>query len=90
MARVVLTKHLRRFFPALEDGEVEGATVRAVVEALDRRHPGLAGYLVDDAFRLRPHVHVFINDEMVKDRRGLGDAVLPTDRVHILQALSGG
>ena len=63
MAHVTFTRHLRRFFPALEDGEVPGATVRELVGELDRRHRGLASYLVDERGRLRRHVNVFIGDE---------------------------
>ena len=64
--------------------------MREVVAALDRRYPGLASYLVDETGRLRRHVNVFIGDEPVADRAALSDALAPTDRVFILQALSGG
>ncbi|MBP9202610.1 MAG: MoaD/ThiS family protein [Kofleriaceae bacterium] len=90
MPHVTFTRHLVRFFPTLTEGEVEGATVREVVAALDRRYPGLASYLVDETGRLRRHVNVFIGDEPVADRAALSDALAPTDRVFILQALSGG
>jgi sulfur-carrier protein len=90
MAHVSFTRHLQRFFPELTEGEVPGATVREVVDALERRHPGLAGYLTDDLGRLRPHVNVFVGDEPIRDRQGLRDPVAPDARVFILQALSGG
>lgn len=90
MAHVSFTRHLTRFFPALAEGEVPGATVREVIDALDQRHPGLASYLVDDAGRLRRHVNVFVGDEPICDRATLSDALAPDARVFILQALSGG
>jgi len=90
MAHVAFTRHLQRFFPDLAEGEVPGETVREVIDALERRHPGLASYLVDETGRLRRHVNVFVGDEPIRDRAGLADAVRPTDRVFILQALSGG
>ncbi len=90
MPRVVVTRHLHRFFPALADCDVPGATVREVVDELDRRHPGLASFLLDDAGRLRRHVNVFVGDEPIRDRKGLTDAVPPDGEVHVLQALSGG
>lgn len=90
MAHVSFTRHLRRFFPELAEGEVPGSTVRELVTALDARHPGLAGYLVDETGRLRRHVNVFIGEEPIGDRVGLSDPVPPGARVHILQALSGG
>lgn len=90
MPQVSFTRHLVRFFPTLAEGEVPGTTVREVIAELDRRHPGLAGYLVDELGRLRRHVNVFVGDEPIRDREGLSDPVRPDDRVSILQALSGG
>ena len=52
MAWVSFTRHLRRFFPTLEDCEVRGASVREVIDELERRHPGLAHYLIDETGRL--------------------------------------
>jgi hypothetical protein len=90
MAYVTFTRHLVRFFPALAEGEVPGATVRAVVDELERRFPGFASYVVDDTGRLRRHVNVFVGDEPIHDRERLSDALAPDAKVFILQALSGG
>lgn len=90
MPHVSFTSHLRRFFPDLTACEVPGATVREVVDELDRRHPGLASYLVDETGRLRRHVNVFVGTDPIRDRGTLADAVAPDDRISILQALSGG
>ncbi|MCA9587625.1 MAG: MoaD/ThiS family protein [Myxococcales bacterium] len=90
MAHVSFTRHLQRFFPDLAECEVPGATVREVFDALDRMHPGLASYLVDETGRLRRHVNVFVGDEPIADRAALSDALTPDARVFILQALSGG
>jgi sulfur-carrier protein len=90
MPYVTFTSHLQRFFPTLAEGEVPGATVREVLDELERRYPGLSSYIVDETGRLRRHVNVFIGDEPIRDRGGLGDALAPDDRVSILQALSGG
>lgn len=90
MAWVSFTRHLQRFFPALEACEVPGATVREVIDELERRHPGLAHYVVDENGRLRRHVNVFVGEEPVRDRANLSDALASDSRVFILQALSGG
>lgn len=90
MPFVAFTRHLQRFFPDLAEGVVPGATVREVIDELDRRHPGLASYLVDETGRLRRHVNVFVGDEPIGDREKLSDAVRESDKISILQALSGG
>jgi hypothetical protein len=90
MPRVQFTKHLVRFFPKLEDADFEGGTVAEVVASLERAHPGLAGYLVDDRGSLRQHVNVFLGDELIRDKEHLSDRVPPGTVVSIFQALSGG
>lgn len=90
MPHVAFTSHLRVFFPALVDGELPGRTVREVIDEIERRHPGLASYIVDDTGRLRRHVNIFVGEEPIRDRAKLGDALRAEDRVFILQALSGG
>jgi molybdopterin converting factor small subunit len=90
MPHVAFTKHLQRFFPTLEEGEVPGGTVRELIDELERRYPGFRSYVVDEAGRLRRHVNVFVGSEPIYDRRALSDAVKADDKVYILQALSGG
>ncbi|MCB9765643.1 MAG: MoaD/ThiS family protein [Alphaproteobacteria bacterium] len=90
MAQVTFTRHLYRFFPDLTEGSVPAESVAALVRALDARHPGLAGYLVDERGALRKHVNVFVDGEMVRDRRSLSDPLTDASEVFIVQALSGG
>lgn len=90
MPYVTFTRHLQRFFPTLTAGEVAGTTVRQLVDELERRHPGLRSYIVDEAGRLRRHVNIFIGEEPVGDREALSDTLAADDKVFILQALSGG
>ena len=91
MAHVHFTNHLKRFFPTLkETEEVPGATVREVIDELERRYPGFSHYIVDETGRLRRHVNIFVVEEPICDRESLTDKVGPGDKMFILQALSGG
>jgi hypothetical protein len=90
MAYVSFTRHLQRYFPDLGEVEVPASTLRELVRELETRFPGLAAYLVEDDGSLRKHVNVFVENQMVEDRRQLSDRLAPDARVHILQALSGG
>lgn len=90
MPMVRFTRHLTRFFPELQPGEVPGATVREVVDALEAKHPGFASFVTDDTGRLRRHVNVFVGNEPIYDRESLSDEVAEGQEVFILQALSGG
>lgn len=92
MAHVELTSHLYQFFPALEGQKivVEGGTVREVVDAMEALVPGFASYICDERGRVRQHVNIFVENERIRDRGTLTDAIAPDSRVFFLQALSGG
>jgi molybdopterin converting factor small subunit len=64
-----------------------GATVAEVLADLDRRYPGLRFRVVDEQGRLRPHVRVFVNRDVVRDP---ACPVAGGDEVTLMQALSGG
>ncbi len=65
----------------------QGATVEDVLMDLDAQFIGFRFRMVDEQNRLRKHVRVFINDDMITN---LTDAVGESDEITILQALSGG
>lgn len=90
MAHVAFTPHLSRYFPALRTADIDAENVADLVAALERAHPGLASYLVDERGRLRQHVNVFVDGRVVRDRVGLRDALDARSQVYVAQALSGG
>lgn len=90
MAKVKFTPHLKRFFPDLEEINVEAKTVAEVVKAVDARWEGIADYVVDEQGRLRKHVNIFVDSELIYDKETLSDKVSSDSRIFIMQALSGG
>lgn len=89
MPAVRFTSSLERHLPA-PPATVTGATVRAALEEVFRSAPRLRGYVLDEQGRLRRHVSVFVDGELVRDRDGLRDPVAPTSEIYVMQALSGG
>lgn len=59
----------------------------ALMDALDRRHPGLKFRVVDEQQCLRPHLRVFVNGQGTRD---LAHPLAAGDSVALLLALSGG
>jgi len=86
------TSHLKTLFPVLGSGPLtlEAKTVAEAVAELDHRAPGLGFYVCDELGRLRRHVNIFVDGEMIVDRNRLSDRVGERTRVFIAQALSGG
>lgn len=86
MATVRLRAPLKELAGGRADHAVAGATVSELLRELEREHPGLAGWVLDERGRIREHVNVFVNGEYGRE----GTPVGPDDRVHVLPAISGG
>ena len=86
MAVVMLREPLRRIAGGRADHPLEGATVRDVLQTLEREQPGVRGWILDERGQLRRHINVFVNGEYGEEETRVG----PEDRVDILPAISGG
>lgn len=67
--------------------EVDGASVRRVIAALDARFPGIAARLTRDG-AIAPGLAVAVDGAMVP--AGLLAAVNPNSEIHFLPAIGGG
>lgn len=70
--------------------EVEGATLREVLAALDATHNGFKDRLFDDAGELHKFVNIFVSDDDVRYLQGLDTPVKAGDTVSIIPAVAGG
>jgi sulfur-carrier protein len=66
--------------------EVEAATMSEVMDALDRRWPGMRDRLCDSRPAIRRHINVFVDGE----RATLATVLKPGAEVYVLTAISGG
>jgi hypothetical protein len=64
--------------------------VREVLDAYFAEHPKARGYVLDEQGALRPHMVVFVDNEPIRDRTRLSDAVTADSELFVMQALSGG
>lgn len=69
---------------------MEASTLGDALAAAFRTAPSLRDYVVDDQGAVRKHVAVFINGQLVHDRRNLARSVDSGDVIYVAQALSGG
>lgn len=70
--------------------DVDGETVREIIEDLERRFPGIRFNLCTDTGELRPYVNVFIEKANIRYLRGL-DTLVPTGaHIRILPSVAGG
>ncbi len=89
MASLSFTANLQRHLQC-ETQDLDGTTVREVVDAACARDEKLRGYVLEDDGSLRKHMNIFLNGQQIEDRAQLSDVVAATDELYIMQALSGG
>jgi photosystem II stability/assembly factor-like uncharacterized protein/molybdopterin converting factor small subunit len=86
MAIVVLPTSLSARIDRPGPISAAGPTAGSVVGALERDHPALEGWILDEKGNLRQHVSLFVNDE----RADLDRPVSDDDEIFVIQAISGG
>lgn len=85
--KVSLPSPLVSYTGGRRDVEAGGATLAALLDDLERRHPGIRFRMIDEQDRVRPHMKIFVNGEMA---RALDRCLDPADEILVVAALSGG
>jgi sulfur-carrier protein len=86
MAVVRLRGPLKKLAGDRSDHPVGGATVGELLRELERAHPAMVGWILDERGLVRRHINVFVNGERASE----DTTVRPDDRIEILPAISGG
>lgn len=87
MPTVFVPPLMRTLTNGVERVEVEGATVRQVLNALEVQFPGVKARLCE-ADELKPGMSVAVDGFM--STVGLRQKVQPTSEIHFLPAIGGG
>ena len=87
MPEVHIPAMLRELTGGSSTVEAAGATVREVIDDLDRQWPGIRDRLIDGE-RLRPNLSVAVDGEV--SPLGLHEVVEPSSEVHFVAAIKGG
>ena len=90
MSIVHIPSVLRPNVGGVKSLEVEGESIRSVVNGLIERHPSLGGQLLTDEGDLNRFVNVYVNGQDVRYLAGLDTPVADKDEVRLLPAMAGG
>ena len=87
MCEVHLPSTLPPLFPGLPRHlQLDASTVADAIAELDRQWPGMRDRLVEQGPAIRPHIHVYVDQE----RAGLDTELGAGSRVDVIAAISGG
>jgi len=70
--------------------EVSGANVKAVLAALEEKHPGLRERLYDEKGGLRRFINFYVNDEDIRFLKSEETPLKDGDELSIVPAIAGG
>ncbi|MDR0837859.1 MAG: MoaD/ThiS family protein [Propionibacteriaceae bacterium] len=90
MPNLLIPIALRPYADRQAEIEVDGANVRAALEALTTTYPQLGAQIFDETGELRGFINVFVGSDNIKTADGLDTAVKPDDEVAIVPAIAGG
>ena len=90
MSTVHIPSVLRANVGGVKSIEVEGDSIRSVVNGLIDKHPTLGGQLLTDEGDLNRFVNVYVNGQDVRYLSGLDTPVADDDEVRLLPAMAGG
>jgi molybdopterin converting factor small subunit len=89
MITVRIPTPLRTLTGGNEQVEVNGATLREVIETLEKQHPGIRDRLLDEK-GVRRFVNIYVGDEDVRFLDGLETKLAAGTEVSIVPAIAGG
>ncbi len=80
---------LRPLTGGKDEVSAEGATVGAVIDDLEKNHPGIRDRLLD-AKGVRRFINIYLGEEDVRFLKGLATEVKAGDQISIVPAIAGG
>jgi molybdopterin synthase sulfur carrier subunit len=89
MPKVIIPPPYRGPTQGTAELEVEGETVLACLEAVERRFPGFLPQVVSEEGEAHRFVKLFVDGEELQEE-GLEAALLPDARVEVVAAIAGG
>jgi molybdopterin converting factor small subunit len=90
VSTVFIPSVLRATVGGVKSLDINGDSIRTVVDALVEQHPSLKTQLLTDDGDLNRFVNVYVNGQDVRYLAGLETPVGPTDEVRLLPAMAGG
>ena len=81
---------LRRLAGGASELSVEGGTVKEVLAALERDHPGFKERIYDESGEIRRFVNIYVSGEDIRFLKGVETPVKEGEEISIVPAVAGG
>ncbi|HAL47336.1 MAG: MoaD/ThiS family protein [SAR202 cluster bacterium] len=81
---------LRRVTDGQDKVDVEGSTIKEIIDSLDGQFPAIKERLCDEQGQLRNFVNIYVNGEDLRFLDGIDSSVKEGDEISIVPAVAGG
>ncbi len=81
---------LRKLTQGADEVTVQGDTVKALVDDLERKFPGIKERICDESGKIRRFVNVYVNGDDIRFLQNLETSVRDGDSISIVPAIAGG
>jgi sulfur-carrier protein len=88
--RVRVPTPLRKFTQGADEVDVQGNTIRSIVEDLEKNYPGIKERICDETGKVRRFVNVYVNGDDIRFLQNLETALKEGDNISIVPAIAGG
>ncbi len=85
--RVFIPTPLRSYTSGRGEVAASAATLAELLDLLNASFPGIRFRMIDEQYRIRQHIRIFVNQELVRD---LAQPLSERHEMQILCAISGG
>ena len=89
-ARIRIPSPLQKLTKDKGEVTVQGATVKELIENLERQFPGMKERICDEAGAIRRFVNIYVNEEDVRFLQRDATPLKDGDEVSIIPAIAGG
>ncbi len=89
-ARVRVPTPLRKYTKGADEVDAAGATVKALVDDLEKNYPGIKEKICDESGKIRRFVNVYVNGDDIRFLQNLETSVNNGDSISIVPAIAGG
>lgn len=81
---------LRKFTNGVDEVSAQGNSVRALVDDLEQKFPGIKERICDESGKIRRFVNVYVNGDDIRFLQNLETSLKEGDSISIVPAIAGG
>lgn len=88
--KVRIPTPLRTFTNGADEVNIEGSTIKEIIDGLEANHNGIKERICDDSGEIRRFINFYVNDEDIRFLDNQATQVKDGDQLSIVPAIAGG